>query len=701
MEKHIRGSLNYPPQAWEWKNLCNPSPNTAPNIPYLPPAKKSPMDAGGMSIESIAEAASGAPPALAEQVYSTMWERFSQAYQGCYMPKSIVLYTSEKNAAESRNQLVALAILLRNSRRGVLHDIWMLDKGFETFSKAFPFQCRSHVLRRVFSGPFTLYPTQILPYVYLGSDKNSTARKQIEQLGVSYIVNCEGETKHKLPMCAYFDLKLAVKKTKSAMNFCTECGTKFRAPVKFCSSCGTRVTDKTLPDSKEDQHLDFRKCVDVLDRCRRDAGRTETGRNILIHCRTGNDIGAAVTIAFLMYIHRDLFRNQHSPTTNKHLNRHRHTSSDDLSSAARACTASSTNNGGGGGGEGQKPWTLKRVLKFVRKHRPTMDINSHILRELGRFEMSLIQEANGAPCPNLLPRRISPSAARAKISTASAAATVAAVSTPTSRASPTTRATTSNMSPAPTTPPPAPVTSAYQYPLAGWSGHGLRFLSRNGNGSPNKQQSPQRWKRAENREIDDEMVEVEVVSSMPSAPKPTRSILRTSSTCRKGACAGAGIASREEQTVVDKKICNKMPKSRRRNTVSFAPSKVTAAVGMVVSPIPLRVDRSFTPSGHLSRLRVDEPEKYMDGVSVARIDTVSKNDSVSVVPVGVVPNNHVDLRSERIPSTKNSPLSAEGVVTSPAGNKKQAERNRSSATANVDKVLKVMRTFNHPAVIHW
>mmetsp|Transcript_21895 Transcript_21895/g.32629 ORF Transcript_21895/g.32629 Transcript_21895/m.32629 type:complete len:533 (-) Transcript_21895:43-1641(-) len=363
---HIRGAINLPAKEI-LDGETKKSMVEVPDIPHLPPAKKSISgNSSGNSFDRKNIAAFSKD--LAERIYTCLWERFSHAYFGCYMPSSLVLYTSEASGEKGRDYLVTLAILLRRSRRGVLHDISIVDKGYETFAKIFPFQCRSHLSRRVFSGPFLLYPTQILPFVYLGSKKNSSERKQIEQLGISYIVNCDGVTRKKLPMVAYFDLKLTNPKVE--LMFCSECGTRFRTPVKFCSSCGVRVIDKTLP--RKPLLPDFRKCIEVLDRCRRDAGRAETGRNILVHGETGNNMAAAVTIAFLMFLHRHLFKDYNSynpPRTDSQIT-HRPRN-----------------------GDGQKPWTLKRVLKFVRKHRPSVDIDSCLLQELTRFETSLIEEA--------------------------------------------------------------------------------------------------------------------------------------------------------------------------------------------------------------------------------------------------------------------------------------------------------------------
>ncbi|GAB5370405.1 hypothetical protein AAMO2058_001490200 [Amorphochlora amoebiformis] len=479
-ERHIRGAINLPvSQVEDAARLLNgyaAAPRAfVPNIPHLPPAKKALTRESKIRELYDPSLAAAAPSELAERIYNFMWERFSKSYVGCYMPTSLIIYTSENSGEIGRRYAISLAILLRNSRRGVLHNLSKLDKGFETFYRLFPFVCRSLNTKRIFSGPFLLYPTQILPYVYLGSEKNSLARKQIEQLGISYIINCEGETKKKLPMCAYFDLHLEAcddddeTERAPALLFCSECGTKFRAVVKYCSACGVKVVDKTVggsrrrvqkPEEKRKFGIDLFRCVQ--------------GRNILIHCKTGNNLSAAVTIAFLMYIHRHLFRDSRinafplrfdaapakaSPPSKRHAftstppintpprkvarERKMHHGGANSHSADFSHISSSTHQrpkiatetqkklreqlglrinsqaelkesrpspspspsaGKGVYANGsEKPWTLKRVLKFVRKHRPTTDITHTLLCDLARFESTLILEAQSDPSPPLHP----------------------------------------------------------------------------------------------------------------------------------------------------------------------------------------------------------------------------------------------------------------------------------------------------------
>eukprot|EP00466_Bigelowiella_natans_P016530 jgi/Bigna1/87351/estExt_fgenesh1_pg.C_190120 len=362
--RHIRGAINLPPDVIE----CKESSSSSTISDSLPaPADTSPGNSSRIEAtkgDTLVTSPTSAPPETAERIYEAMWERFCNAYIGCYMPRSLILYTSERDGESEKNRIIALSIFLRKSRRGILHDIFYLEKGFGTFAEIFPFQCRSHEILMVRN------------HMAIGDNSSIVlqAKKQIEQLGVTYIINCDGETKQKFPMCAYFDLKLSRPEEAAVTNFCTECGMRFRAPVKFCSRCGEKVSDKSIPQENGDKHIDFRACVDIVDRCRRDAGRAETGRNILIYCKSGNSLSAAVTIAFLM-------------------------SSSDMNGPRNPPNRISEH-----GNSGEKPWTLKRVLKFVRKHRPTVDLTGYLLRELARYEKLLIHEARLASI-NVLPRR--------------------------------------------------------------------------------------------------------------------------------------------------------------------------------------------------------------------------------------------------------------------------------------------------------
>jgi len=589
---HIRGAINLPQSfLHDHKGTRRVSPTGESNFPAGRVEPNEPIEQYMRS----ASAAASAPPSVAERVYTAMWERFSMAYIGCYMPKTLILYTSEKCGAQGKEALVCTATLLRNSRRGVLHDIAILERGFKTFSKLFPFQCRSHVEMKVFPGPFLLYPTQILPYVYVGSEKNAQNRKQIEQLGISYIVNCEGDTKRKLSMCAYFDLRVDGEQEPKP-NFCTECGTRFRIAVKFCSACGNRVSDKT---AKRKKHIDFHKFVDIVDRCRRDAGRTETGRNILIHCKTGNNFSAAVTIAFLMYLHRDLFRsnlsqsNQHHyrasdysvqrslsphhhipplisppPLTSSPSNRERHSdqvSNGNISESGNSKNASRLSPGGSLGNTsvmstpprrpvdadrisadspplsnsskryrhardgssshgGEKPWTLKRVLKFVRKHRPTVDIASDLLRDLSRYEASLIAEAKALVVDVLPAKRHSSSGAAAN------------------GAPP----------PAPTTIPPTPTPAPTPLRWPGWRPEPLKITNAMRQRGP-----PKPWLAYGNDDDDEEGVHEEIEVEVKSRPSNTTPILRKRH-------------SRNKSSVSTRLLDRRNKTSRRRHSVCFA-----------------------------------------------------------------------------------------------------------------------------------
>ncbi|KAL9959665.1 hypothetical protein ACROYT_G033005 [Oculina patagonica] len=132
----------------------------------------------------------------------------------------IVLYDSETSDVSSVSSNSALAVLLKKFSEDVNTPVWLLEGGFSKFEKKFPSFCEpgEEVERPLLSlsgltiqdsveqdlalklEPSTpqitdhqesrvKVPVQILPHLYLGSEKDSSDLEILKKYGISYILN--------------------------------------------------------------------------------------------------------------------------------------------------------------------------------------------------------------------------------------------------------------------------------------------------------------------------------------------------------------------------------------------------------------------------------------------------------------------------------------------------------------------------------
>lgn len=150
----------------------------------------------------------------------TSEESKAQFNRNLHLASGIVLYDSETSDVSSVSSSSALGVLLKKFSEDVNTPVWLLEGGFAKFQKKYPSFCESgeEVERPLLSlSGLTIHdnieqdlalklepstpdvtdhqesrtkvPVQILPHLYLGSEKDSSDLDILKKYGISYILN--------------------------------------------------------------------------------------------------------------------------------------------------------------------------------------------------------------------------------------------------------------------------------------------------------------------------------------------------------------------------------------------------------------------------------------------------------------------------------------------------------------------------------
>jgi len=139
-----------------------------------------------------------------------------------------------------------------------LKEIFVLEGGFQAFFQEFPFCCKGHEKYEVDKA----YPSQILPYLYLGGEICSTDLSVLKNLNIKRIINVTSTSKN-----------LFENNSENKVEY-------------------LRVAIEDSYDSQIGTH--FAKCTEFIDSAKNEKS------SILVHCQAGLSRSPTIVIAYIM-----------------------------------------------------------------------------------------------------------------------------------------------------------------------------------------------------------------------------------------------------------------------------------------------------------------------------------------------------------------------------------------------------------------
>lgn len=146
---------------------------------------------------------------------------------------------------------------------------------------------------------YPLGPAKIMPYLYLGSEKNSLDLDHLKQLNIQAILNVAAEVNN--PYEYQFQsmddmLSQAITPSPSLSHASSVSSAASSIQTIPSSSLDTAVAYQKLPwqHNQDNLAVELTKAIDIIDRAR------AAGQTILVHCQCGVARSATVIIAYVM-----------------------------------------------------------------------------------------------------------------------------------------------------------------------------------------------------------------------------------------------------------------------------------------------------------------------------------------------------------------------------------------------------------------
>ncbi|KAI9248729.1 protein-tyrosine phosphatase-like protein [Helicostylum pulchrum] len=134
-------------------------------------------------------------------------------------------------------------------------------------------------------------PVQIMPYLYLGSEKNATDLDIIKNLSIGAILNVAAEVHH--PYEYMFQPMQDLAPSPSLSKAST---VSTASSIQTIQSVTSDISYQKLPWQHNQDNLvhELKKAIDIIDRAR------SAKQNILVHCQCGVARSATVIIAYVI-----------------------------------------------------------------------------------------------------------------------------------------------------------------------------------------------------------------------------------------------------------------------------------------------------------------------------------------------------------------------------------------------------------------